>query len=213
MRSMTAVAVGVAAVLMLAVFATGSGRLTGFGFGWGEADDGCQLTEEATENSSAVMVRAVCKWDNVSAERLHDLLADPAIHDQYFSNLAESTILEERDGWAKVRQVQQASGMSDREIVVEFRTEEIHGGYKYHWDKSADQSANSGELVEVEISKGYWEVVSDGDGAKLHYQVRYLPGGNIPAFMVRMFQSSGIRAVLAELRATAESGTVIVRAE
>jgi len=197
---------------MLAVIATGSGRLTGFGFGWGEADDnGCELTEEPSEGAE-VMVRAECHWDNIPLSRLEDLLGDPALHEQFFSNVAKSAILEEAGGVTTVHQVHQASGMSDREIIVEYRVEEVQGGYKYHWQKAADQSATSGDNVVVESSTGYWEIVKEGNGVRVSYQVRYLPGGNIPAFLVRMFQSSGMQAVLAELRTTAESDIVIVRA-
>jgi hypothetical protein len=209
---MTTVAIAVAAVLLLAAVYSGSERLSGFGFGWGEPNDGCELTEVPAQDGE-VMVRAVCRWDDVPAERLHALLRDPSIHGQYFSNLGESTIVAERGDVLLVHQLHQASGMSDREIVVEWRVEPVHGGYKYHWQKSSDQSANSGKNVEVEVSTGYWEVVDEGNGAQLRYEVRYLPGGNIPAFLVRMFQSSGMRAVLVELRDTAESDTVLVRAD
>jgi hypothetical protein len=211
MRKRSATAIVVAAILILGAVYLGAQRMSGSGFGFGKPDDGCELTEEPSDEG-VVMVRAECHWNDVSADRLNDLLRDPAIHAQYFSNLGESTVLGEREDVVLVRQIHQAGGMSDREIVVEWRAEPIHEGYKYHWQKSSDQSAASGTRVEVAESTGYWEVVREGDGARVGYQVRYLPGGNIPGFMVRMFQSSGMRGVLTELRAAAESDTIVVRA-
>jgi hypothetical protein len=210
MRITTAIAIG--AILLGTAAYMGARRMSGSGFGFGTPDDGCELTDEPSDDG-VVMVRAVCHWEKTSADRLNDLLRDPSIHQQFFSNLAESTVLGEKDGVTLVRQVHQASGMSDREIVVEWRAEPVHGGYKYHWQKSADQSANSRTRVEVAESTGYWEIVKEGEGTRVGYQVRYLPGGNIPGFLVRMFQSGGMRGVLADLREAADSDTIVVKAE
>jgi len=208
MRNKTAAAIALGAVLVLAALYTGAGRMSGFGSGFGRAD-GCELVEGPAEDG-VTPVLAECKWP-VPAERLHTLIRSWGDHHRYFSNLAESTVLGESNNVVSVRHVHRASGISDREVIVEWTTEKIPDGYRYHWRKSPDQSAATGTRVEVEVCSGYWEVTSDGSGSRVGYEVRYLPGGSVPSFLVRMFQSSGMRGVLADLRQAAASETILVQ--
>lgn len=191
----TVAMLGVAAILQ------GTGRLSGHGFGFGRSD-GCTL-EQVPGEAGAARVLADCDWD-VSATHLDALIRDWDAHERYFDNLAESTVLSDEGTRARVRQVHTASGISEREVVVDWYVEAVPNGHRYRWEKSVDQTGASGSRVEVERTTGFWEVTSRPAGVRLRYSVEYLPGGNVPAFLIRMFQSSGMRGVLADLRDAAE---------
>jgi len=193
------------AVLGIAALSQGTGRLSGHGFGFGRSDD-CTL-EQSPAEGGATRVLAQCDWDT-PITRLDAMIRNWEGHDLYFSNLAESKIVDQNAERVRVRQVQTASGISDREVVVDWRVETVPGGYRYSWDKAPDQSAASGSRVEVERTKGFWEITSRGEKSHLRYSVEYLPGGNVPTFLLRMFQSSGIRGVLADLRGAADTTQV-----
>jgi hypothetical protein len=208
MRNKTAAVITLGAVLILAALYTGAGRLSGFGSGF-RRGDGCELVKGPAEDG-VTPVLAECKWP-VPVERLHTLIRNWGEHYRYFGNLAESTVLGASDDVVLVRHVHRASGISDREVIVEWTTEKIPDGYRYHWRKSPDQSAATGTRVEVEVCSGYWEVTRDGSGSRVGYEVRYLPGGSVPSFLVQMFQSSGMRGVLADLRKAAASETILVQ--
>jgi hypothetical protein len=198
-RRIVIVAVG---VVVVAAAWIGSGGLSGRGFGFG--DNSCKLT--AGRGADGVLeAEAHCRWP-IPADRLDALLEAWGDQARYFSNLAESTVLEQSDERLLVRQIQRASGISDREVVIECVTESVPGGRRYRWRKAPDQSRSSGRNVEVAVHEGFWEVTSKGDHeALVEYHMRYLPGGSVPSFLVSMFLASGTEGVLADLRRAAET--------
>ncbi len=209
MTSRTVAVVGVATVLGVAALYAGSARLSGHSFGFGKSN-GCTVVQQPAEGD-ITPIHVECRWP-VPAERLNGLLGDVEAQGRIFSGLAESVLVEKSDNHLLVRQVQQARGMADREVIIEWRVEAIPHGYRYRFEKARDQSALSGKRVEVAQDAGFWEVVSNGDGTRLTYELRYLPGGDVSPFLVHMFQSSAINGAMSELRTAAES-QVLTRSE
>ena len=197
----------IAATLGVAALYSGSGRLSGHGVGIGGG--GCSIEPIAAEDGVAA-VHADCRW-LVPAERVTALLEDVNGHGRFFTALAETSIIGKSGDHLFVREVHHAKGMSDREVVVEWWAESLPDGHRYRWRKAADQSAVSGTRVQVAETQGYWEVVREGEQTHLVYEMHYLPGGNIPAFLVRMFQAPGIKNALGELRDAAQSDKLFAR--
>lgn len=196
------------AVVIVGIAWIGSGRMSGRGFGFGGNE--CKLT--AGRGADGVLeAQARCTWP-IPAERLDALLAAWGDQARYFSNIAESTVLEQEPDRMLVRQVHRASGISDREVIIECVTEAIPGGRRYRWRKAADQSKSSGRNVEVAVHEGYWEVTGSGDDTVVEYHMRYLPGGSVPSFLVSMFLSSGMEGVLTDLKRAASTSAVAARA-
>ncbi len=195
MQRRASVALVVTAVLALVSLYAGEGRLTGAGSGRGS---GCTIVQGPAEGRVRPVI-ATCAWP-VPASQVARLLRDWSRHHAYFSNLTESALIDERNGVAKVRQVHRATGITDREVVVEWHTERLRDGVRYSWRKSEDQSSLSPDRIEVEDSRGHWEVRGDEQRSEIRYEARYLPGGGMPLFFLRLFQASGMKAVLAELR-------------
>ncbi len=202
MTRRTVAVVGVVTILGIAALYAGSAKLSGHAFGFGKSN-GCTFVQQPAEGDIQP-IHVECQWP-VPAERLNELLRDVQGQGRIFSGLEESVLVEKRDDSVLVRQVQQAKGMADREVILEWHVEPIAHGYRYRFAKARDQSALSGKRVEVAQNAGYWEVSSDGDGSRLVYELRYLPGGDVSPFLVHMFQSSAVNGVMSELRAAAES--------
>lgn len=149
-------------------------------------------------------VRAECEWP-IPAEKLQQLVAKNGDHDLYFSSVAESTVVGPAPGGGDlVYQRHQASGISDREIMVVMKAEPIDGGMRYSWTRAADQSRVTGEHVPCLVDDGKWEVSPSATGSKVVYELYYDPGGSVPTFLVRWFQGSGTRTLVGELRKWAE---------
>ncbi len=150
-------------------------------------------------------VRAECNWP-IPAAKLQKLVAKSGDHDDYFSAVAESTVLAPTTGGNLVYQRHQASGISDREIVLVMGEEPIPGGTRYAWTRAADQSKITGKHVACLVDDGKWEVSDNGaGGSKVVYELMYDPGGTVPSFLVRWFQGSGTRTLVGELRTWAET--------
>jgi hypothetical protein len=196
--------IAVTAVVVVALACLGSGGLSGRGFGFGDND--CRITA-GRDPDGVLAAQARCKWP-IPADRFEALLAAWGDQERYFSNIAESTVLEQDAQRMLVRQIHRASGISDREVVVECVTESVPGGKRYRWRKAPDQSRSSGRNVEVAVHEGFWEITAGGDETVVEYHMRYLPGGNVPSFLVSMFLSSGMEGVLADLRRAAEANQV-----
>jgi hypothetical protein len=173
--------------------------------GWEETDrdNGCVFFKAtATEASGAQPVRAECDWP-VPPKTLHHMLGKIADHDLYFSNISKCEPVSGHPTWTW--QLHETAGISPREVVLEMGEEDIAGGKRFTWTKAGDQSTNSGAGVEIALNTGMWEITDNGSGgAKVVYELRYLPGGKVPGFMVRWFQGAGMQSFIGELRTYAE---------
>ena len=162
-------------------------------------DDACTYYRGAVESDGVMPVRVDCDWA-VDSGKAAQLLEDQNAHDEIFDALAESTILSEEGPIRRVYQVQRAAGVTDRHVILEYTEEMLSNGRRFRWTKSTDQSALRSEGVEVEVTEGQWEVTKTETGMHLHYELRYLPGGRVPPFLVSWFQGLGTRLVIADLR-------------
>jgi hypothetical protein len=136
---------------------------------------------------------------------LHRLVAATADHDRYFSAVEVCDVIGTSGGQELAVQVHVASGISDREVVLLFGKEPIASGMRYTWTMAPDQSSARRGMVAVGMDTGMWEITSTPAGAHVVYELRYDAGGSVPGFLVRWFQGSGLRALVGELRAWAET--------
>jgi hypothetical protein len=162
-------------------------------------DGECAFFQGEAEAGGVVPVRVDCDW-KVNAEQAATLLGDVEGHEHIFSALAENTVLTDDGETRRVYQVQQARGISDRHVILEYKTELQPARWRYSWKKSSDQSELRSQAVEVEMADGFWEVAQTETGMHLSYELRYLPGGSVPAFLVAWFQGAGTRQVIRDLR-------------
>ena len=162
-------------------------------------DDSCTYYRGAVEADGVMPVRVDCDWA-VDPVKAAQLLEDQSTHDEIFEAVAESTILSEKDDIRRVYQVQRAAGGVDRHVILEYSEETLSNGRRFRWKKSSDQTGLRPEGVEVEVTEGQWEITETETGMHLHYELRYLPGGRVPTFLVTWFQGLGTRMVIADLR-------------
>lgn len=167
-------------------------------------ENGCTFFLGSVEGN-VQPVRAECEWP-IPPEELHRLVAKTEDHDLFFSSVEESDVLGPAPGGKTlVYQKHVASGISDREIMLVYTTEDIAGGKRYSWTKAPDQSKLKGEGVPAVMDTGKWEISSSGNGSRVIYELRYDAGGSVPGFVVRWFQGAGTRALVGELRAWADT--------
>jgi hypothetical protein len=166
----------------------------------------CELSLGKALPNGVVPMRAECHWPHLAPERLHGLLEAWGDHDLYWSSVASSDVKRSDAGRYWVHQVHQAKGISDREAVVLMEKKPIEGGARYGWVlDNAGLEVGSGR-VEVAYSEGWWEITAHPEGGtKAVHQLSYDPGGSVPGFLVRWFQTSGLTAVVEEIEAYAAS--------
>lgn len=163
---------------------------------------GCEFSKQ--DEGEVVALRAECTWD-LTADRVIAVIGDWNRHAEVFESVTKSTVL---GGWsggkARVLQNHQASGISDREVVLDVTVEDIDGGKRWRHTKSADQHELSGDKVEVGRDDGLWEVKASPDGGcTVLYELRYDPAGSVPGFIVKAFQGSGFKDMLLQVRTAA----------
>ena len=170
--------------------------------GWtvSNKSDGCTYFKGAAEGD-ITPIRVECAWTDVDAGKMHRLLARPGSHDGVFGGLAESRLVEEEGSRSRVYQRFAATGMSDREVIVDYDTTAVEGGRRYFWRKSTDQSALRGDAVEVPETSGLWEVTESQGQVRLTYELRMKVGGMVPGFAMKWFQTGAIQSTIDELKA------------
>lgn len=162
-------------------------------------EDGCTFYKGSVENG-VTPVRVECDWTDIPAADLHAFLAKPENHDSAFTGLAEATLVNRSGEKYQVYQRFEAKGITDREVVVEYKTEAVPNGKRYGWKKAADQTGLKGDCVEVPTTQGKWEVVEQDGKVKVVYELRMLVGGMVPGFMMKWFQGGAIRQTLKDLK-------------
>ena len=161
--------------------------------------DGCTYYKGATEGE-ITPIRVECEWSDVDAGKMHRLLSRPESHAGVFGGLAEADLVTKEGGITRIYQRFAARGITDREVVVDYRTTSVDGGKRYGWRKAGDQSSLRGDAVEVPDTSGLWEVREDGENVKLTYELRMKIGGMVPSFAVKWAQTSAIQDTIDDLK-------------
>ena len=182
-------------LLLLAVSA-------GLAGGWEPLSEmqGCRVMRSEAQTGFDTL-RLECVWD-IAPDRLHAVLSATDDRDEMFSGVKAS----ERLPSGRYRQVYQATGIADREIILEMGQLPIPGGARYWWRKAADQSELSGANLEAAYAAGMWEVTAAGPGqARVVHERHYDPGGAVPSTLERWYQTAGLEALIVDLKNAAAS--------
>jgi len=153
-------------------------------------------------------VHVDCEWPELTVVTLDALLKKWEAHASYFSAVAKAETLETKGEVSRVHQRHVASGISDREVTLDMWRETVEKGYRYAWKNSGSQEPLwDKSSVACPQDEGAWTVVAlPRGGVRINYDLLYEPGGWVPGFVVRWFQTSGIVTMLDELRTRANAG-------
>lgn len=167
--------------------------------------DHCELSLGPALGNGVVPMRAECHWPDLEPARLQGMMAALADHDLYFSSVVSSDVVRSDGARTWVKQVHRAKGISDREAILVMETTKVGDAQHYGWAlDNGDLVASSGNVL-VGYDDGFWEFSAHPDGGtKAVHQLAYDPGGSVPGFLVRWFQTSGLTAVVEEIEAYAK---------
>ena len=160
---------------------------------------GCSVSVGDRDADGNDLIVAECVWP-VAADKVIKAVKTPENHDSILASVEESTRL--ADG--RVLQVHYASGISNRQVTLQFTDQTLpDGGFKTSWTRATQQEPMRDGLVDVPVNDGFWEVHPDGANSKVTYSLRYDAGGKVPTWLVRNFQKGGISDLVEEMRTAA----------
>lgn len=164
--------------------------------------EGCQIANGPAMKDGVVPIHAECWWPDVSLDKFKSVMSDWHGHAAVFTVIVESEVRRPGDR-ALVYQLQRSKGISDREILMWMWHENAGGADRYAWTTAAEEplTVKDGN-VRVARSDGYWQAKADPRGGVLvTHHLEYNPGGSVPGFLVRWFQTSGMETNLSEVHA------------
>jgi hypothetical protein len=166
--------------------------------------DGCELSLGPTEADGVVPMRAECVWRDITLDTWNAKMAKWGDHDTYFSVIVESNVQRTVGDKALVYQKHRSKGISDRETNLWMQHTVVNGADRYAWTPAKEEPVHPADgNVAVARSDGYWEAKADpAGGIRVVHQLSYDPGGSVPGFLVRWFQTSGLEANVTELHAS-----------
>lgn len=166
----------------------------------------CALFLGPADAAGRVPMRAECAWPSVDPQKLIAMFSKLEDHDLFFSTIVSSDLVRSEGGASWVRQVHRSKGIADRECVLKMTSAPLSGGTKFAWTlDNGDLVAGEGRVL-VGFDDGYWEFTADpAGGTRAVHELVYDPGGSVPGFLVRWFQTSGLEAIVNELRTYAET--------
>ncbi len=161
--------------------------------------DDCQLYAGPKMSDGVQPVMAECSWPEFTVEQAEKQLVQGELHDDIFRSVTRSDKLPS----GNYRQTHQASGISDRELIVSITRSDLPGGGFKLLIKDQDEPFDLTEgNVKTARDITWWEIrPREGGGIDVTYYMEYDPGGRVPDFIVRSFQTGGVRDVVNDLRA------------
>lgn len=173
------------------------------GYKVGVADhDGCEIALGPTAADGVTPIHATCWWPDVTVAKFNAVMSDWARHADVFGVVVKSEV--RRSGSpALVYQLHRSKGISDREVLLWMWHETVSGADRYAWKTATDQPLTVIDgNVRVARSEGYWQAGPDArGGVRVEHHLEYGPGGSVPGFLVRWFQTSGMETNLDEVHA------------
>lgn len=165
--------------------------------------DGCELSLGPETADGVVPMHAECHWPDVTLDRFKAVLGSWPRHADVFTVIVKSEVRRTEGERSLVWQLQRTKGISDREVVQWMWHERAGSADRYAWASAATEPLTliDGNVRAVR-SEGYWQAEADPrGGVKVVHHLEYAPGGSVPGFIVRWFQTSGLETNLREVRA------------
>ena len=164
---------------------------------------GCEFYTGAVQPSGSMPIMAECVWPQVSVGMLDTLLGDAEQQTEMFTSVASTDVVEQSADGFTIRQVHVSSRISPREGLVVFKRTESEGIVTHRYALADVQPPASSGHVTIAEHQGFWTFsAGSAGGIQLTYQATYLPGGNIPALLVRRFQTPAIIRTVEEVYRT-----------
>jgi hypothetical protein len=163
----------------------------------------CELSLGPAESDGVVPMRAECWWPDVTLDTFNQKMARYGEHDDYFQAVVTSDVRSASGDRTLVWQQHHSSGISDREVMLWMKHSNEGGFDRYGWTLATDQklAVQSGNVAAVR-DDGYWEAAAHPKGGiRVNHTLIYGPGGSVPGFIVRAFQTGGLEANVTELHA------------
>lgn len=167
-----------------------------------ETED-CVYSATAPDERGYPVLKAECRWPDVTLGQVDAVLRPWDHHQEVWSMVARSELLEEDAEGAAVRHLHTAPLMADREAVLWMWVESEEQGFSYRWMLADEQPPVAEGNEPILRDDGRYTVLRDGDGVHVVATLHYDPGGSIPPFLVRWFQQLGLPRFLEELKRAA----------
>ena len=161
----------------------------------------CTFYKGPRHSSGFDRVTAICHWPELQPDHVNTILSDVSRHAGLFSTVESVRLIGEHNGRQLSRQVHVASGLSDREIVLQHWVSQHGDATRHNWLIHTPQPASTMDLVVPDYDEGYWAVSAHPrGGSKVHFDLVYAPGGLVPKFVVNRFQTSGVVDMVGHFR-------------
>jgi hypothetical protein len=166
-------------------------------------NDACELSLGPAGNDGVVPMHAECYWADVSIDKFNTKMAKYSDHDDYFQSVVTSDVRSTSGDRTLVWQQHHSSGISDREVLLWMKHSVENGFDRYGWTLATEQKLDvqSGHVA-ADRDDGWWEAKADPKGGiRVIHELNYGPGGSVPGFIVRAFQSGGLQTNVEDLHA------------
>lgn len=185
-------------VLLLLLSLLAPARATPPGFtAKGEAS-GCQLFLGPTESDGVVAMRAECRWEDVDAALLDEILSSPWDHAAVWEQVVEARILSQSQDEVRLWVQHLLIAMPDREVVIDWRRSEEEGVLLNRWTTAPVDWELAPGNARCNRYEGFWELRVEEDVVLLVHEDHYDPGP-FPAWMIRPFLSHSLARMVADL--------------
>jgi hypothetical protein len=169
--------------------------------------DGCVLESGVAGADRVVPMRARCRWSDVDAAKLGARLADLDGFGALIAPIEAERIVRTDGDRTLVHQVMGAPAISDREVLMWMTVTTRPGCSRTSWTTASEEALAVAEgRVRAPRNDGAWDVCADpAGGASVVHEIAYDPGGSVPAWVVRRFQTGGLADVMVAVRAAARA--------
>jgi hypothetical protein len=164
-----------------------------------EQNENCRYYAGPVRESGSLPIRAECHWKEISLQKLDSFLGDYEGQTETYSNVTETKVVRREKERTWVYQIHKDRRMSPREGLIMYERTQIENRIIHRWRLSDTQPTPKENHLPIEEHQGEWVLETHPmGGVNIKYESSYLPGGSIPAWLVRQFQTSEVIKILEE---------------
>jgi hypothetical protein len=167
---------------------------------------GCGISMRPESHPEGAAMRAECRWPEVPATRLVDMLSVYERYPDFVYPITEARVVRYEPGRVLVYQRQSMFGIADREVLLwMWREDRPDEATRFAWTTASEQPL---ELrpgsVRTPRNVGYWEVAADpSGGSTVVHEIALDAGGSIPRWLVALVRTRGFARIMEDVRVAA----------
>lgn len=164
----------------------------------------CTFSVGPARASGVSPIHAACRWPHISLAAVDAAFGDFSSSARIHETVAEATVTRRAPGVTEVLEIHTAPTIAPRQAHLRYTRAATDRVVRWRWELTDPQPPlRPRHLAELENTGSWTFTAPPGGGVEVIHQLTYEPGGSVPAWLIRLFQTRAVSRFCDELHAAA----------